>query len=56
MRDPEDARRLLVALTASGRELVERARRNAERITQETLAPLDEEERETLLGLLKRLR
>jgi MarR family transcriptional regulator, lower aerobic nicotinate degradation pathway regulator len=56
MPDPEDGRRLLVALTDSGRELADRARSNAERITRETLAPLTPRERETLLGLLKRLR
>ena len=56
MADPDDGRRLLVDLTDAGRDLVERARSNAERITKETLAPLDARERETLLSLLKRLR
>jgi DNA-binding MarR family transcriptional regulator len=56
MPDPEDGRRLLVGLTESGEALAERERANAARITEETLAPLTAEERETLLALLKKLR
>lgn len=54
--DSADARRLLVALTEAGRTLFETALPEAERITQETLAPLGEEERALLLELLGKLR
>lgn len=54
--DPEDARRLLVALTQSGRETVERLVPNAARITEETLAPLSADERRLLTALLRKLR
>lgn len=54
--DPGDGRRLLVVLTAAGRAAVEAALPAAGRITQETLAPLGEEERAVLLGLLGKLR
>ena len=40
--DPADGRRLLVALTDKGATLYERARPIAARITEETLAALDE--------------
>jgi MarR family transcriptional regulator, lower aerobic nicotinate degradation pathway regulator len=54
--DPEDGRRILVEATAAGRELVERLAPGALAISEETLAPLSEAERETLLLLLRRLR
>jgi DNA-binding MarR family transcriptional regulator len=54
--DPEDGRRLLVALTEAGREVAEREQGNAKRITDETLAPLTSQERESFLELLKKLR
>jgi DNA-binding MarR family transcriptional regulator len=54
--DTEDGRRLLVTLTADGSDLVQRLTPNAARITEDTLAPLTEAEREVLLGLLRRLR
>jgi len=54
--DPKDGRRLRVALTAAGREIVARAVPAAFEITRETLAPLDEAERATLIELLKKLR
>ena len=41
--DPADGRRLLVALTDKGAALYERARPIAARITEETLAALDEQ-------------
>jgi len=53
--DPTDARRLLVALTERGEALYERVRPLAERITEETLAPLNERERGEFFALLKRL-
>lgn len=54
--DPEDSRRLLVALTEGGRRLVERATPAAQRITEETLSPLTQTERRTLLKLIGKLR
>ena len=53
--DPEDGRRLEVALSPAGQALAERMVPNALRITEETLAPLDEAERTTLIALLRRL-
>jgi len=53
--DPQDARRRLVAITAAGRRLVERAIPHAEAVSAETLAPLDPTERERLLALLRKL-
>ena len=53
--DPADGRRLLVALTAQGAALYERVAPVATRITEETLAPLDERERADLLLLLAKL-
>jgi DNA-binding MarR family transcriptional regulator len=54
--DPEDARLLVVSLTEPGRDLARRAIPSAQRITEETLLPLNEDERARLLELLKRLR
>jgi MarR family transcriptional regulator, lower aerobic nicotinate degradation pathway regulator len=53
--DPEDGRRLEVALSPAGQALAQRMAPNALRITEETLAPLDEAERATLIALLRRL-
>ena len=53
--DPEDGRRLEVVLTPAGQVLAERMVPNALRITEETLAPLDQAERTTLIALLHRL-
>jgi DNA-binding MarR family transcriptional regulator len=54
--DPEDGRRLLVMLTKEGETVARRAAKAALEITEETLAPLKPEDRETLLGLLRQLR
>jgi DNA-binding MarR family transcriptional regulator len=54
--DPEDGRRLLVDLTRAGHQLAEKAEPNALAITKETLAPLEADERETLVTLLSKLR
>jgi DNA-binding MarR family transcriptional regulator len=54
--DPADGRRLLVSLSEAGQLAVEKALPNAIAISEETLAPLDPKERETLLALLSRLR
>jgi DNA-binding MarR family transcriptional regulator len=53
--DPEDGRRLEVALSPAGQALAERMVPNALRITEETLAPLTEPERATLIALLRKL-
>jgi MarR family transcriptional regulator, lower aerobic nicotinate degradation pathway regulator len=53
--DPADRRRYLVTLTESGRTMVERLVPHAVAITEETLAPLDAEERATLTALLGKL-
>jgi DNA-binding MarR family transcriptional regulator len=54
--DPADGRRLLVTITRAGQQVAEKAAPNALAITRETLAPLDAKERETLMGLLEKLR
>jgi DNA-binding MarR family transcriptional regulator len=54
--DPNDARRRVVSLTETGAALVERCLPAAQRITEETVAPLTTEERATLVGLLLRMR
>ena len=50
-----DKRRLMVSLTAEGRETIERLIPLAEAITAETLAPLSRKEATTLLKLLSRI-
>jgi DNA-binding MarR family transcriptional regulator len=51
----EDRRRLVVSLSDDGRELIERLLPLAERITAETLAPLNARETATFLRLLAKL-
>jgi MarR family transcriptional regulator, lower aerobic nicotinate degradation pathway regulator len=53
--DPSDARRLLVELTPPGADVYARGEPLARDITAQTLAPLDEAERATLVALLRRL-
>jgi DNA-binding MarR family transcriptional regulator len=53
--DPEDGRRLEVALTAAGHAAADRIAANAHRITEETLAPLTDAEQATLIALLRKL-
>ena len=53
--DPSDRRRYVVDLTPAGRDLVARLAPHAFAITAETLAPLDAQERERLLELLRKL-
>ena len=53
--DPGDGRRIVVALTPTGSDLCDRAAPIAALITNETLRPLDAEERSTLVALLRRL-
>jgi MarR family transcriptional regulator, lower aerobic nicotinate degradation pathway regulator len=54
--DPEDGRRLLVALTRAGRALAAETAPRALAVTDATLAPLDPGERATLVTLLGKLR
>jgi len=54
-KDGADKRRLLVSLTAEGRDLIERLVPLAAAITGETLAPLTRREATTLLRLLGRI-
>ena len=54
--DPEDGRRLLIGLTASGRAQVESLEMRALLASEKTLAPLSVKERKTLAALLRRLR
>lgn len=53
--DPDDARRLLVDLTATGVEAHARAAIVAEEITRATLAPLDPDEQRRLVEMLRRI-
>jgi len=53
--DPADGRRLRVNLTRSGQQLAEKLAANALAVSKETLAPLDSQERETLVALLTKL-
>jgi len=54
-RDANDRRRTIVSLSDSGRLLYQRAKPKAERITAETLAPLDAAEQAQLRALLQKL-
>ena len=53
--DPNDRRRLAVALTERGRDVTERAMKVAADITAATLTPLTDEEQQMVVTLLKRL-
>jgi DNA-binding MarR family transcriptional regulator len=54
--NPSDGRRLTVALTDAGREVVACATSTAQEITEATLAPLRAKERRLLVKLLGRLK
>ncbi len=54
-KDSSDKRRLLVALTAEGRNAYERLRPLAAEITRTTLAPLNDRDAATLVRLLSRI-
>ena len=54
-RDPNDRRRHLVSATTAGKRQLASFRKVAERLEDEILAPLDEDERETLRLLLLRV-
>jgi DNA-binding MarR family transcriptional regulator len=53
--DPEDRRRLSVALTAEGAGLYKRRIETALQVSADTLAPLSAAEQTTLMALLSRL-
>lgn len=53
--DPRDRRRRAIALTENGRRVAEAAIVVAAQITADTLAPLTEDERRTVVQLLKSL-
>lgn len=53
--DPDDRRRLILSLSASGRKLINRLLPNGSRITEQTLAPLTQSEQKTFLQLLGKL-
>ena len=53
--DPDDRRRLTVALSAAGQRLIDRVRPVAHDITARTLAPLSAAEQDALQALLLRL-
>jgi MarR family transcriptional regulator, lower aerobic nicotinate degradation pathway regulator len=54
--DPEDGRRLLVALTEAGRALAHETAPRALAVSEATLAPLDPRERAMLTELLEKMR
>jgi len=53
-RDPQDRRRHIVELTASGRHALERADKAREGLENEVLSELSPEERDTLMKLVRR--
>jgi MarR family transcriptional regulator, lower aerobic nicotinate degradation pathway regulator len=54
-RDPDDARRIIVALTPKGRATYARLQPSAIEITSATLAPLSLKERDVIHRLLRKL-
>lgn len=54
-RDPTNRRRVVLALTAEGSKVVAQSIPKGRAITAATLAPLSKDERQHLLGLLRRL-
>ena len=54
-RDPDDRRRHIVELTATGRHALERADTARESLEDEVLAGLSAEERAALRGLIQRV-
>jgi DNA-binding MarR family transcriptional regulator len=53
--DPRDRRKNAVTVTPAGRRTVERCARLADEANENLLAPLDAEERRTLMSLLARV-
>jgi DNA-binding MarR family transcriptional regulator len=54
-RDPQDRRRHVVSLTADGKQALRRLRALMKQLEDDFMAPLDENERQTLHTLLRRL-
>jgi DNA-binding MarR family transcriptional regulator len=54
--DPQDQRRLTIALTEAGHALVDRATPAAREITEATLSPLSGSERRAIVRLLAKLK
>jgi DNA-binding MarR family transcriptional regulator len=54
-RDPQDRRRHIVEITPAGRLALEKADRARESLEGEVLAPLSQDERSTLLSLVRRV-
>ncbi|KQT55226.1 MULTISPECIES: MarR family winged helix-turn-helix transcriptional regulator [unclassified Aureimonas] len=54
--DPVDRRRLSISLSPAGRDCFDASVANARTVTEETLQPLDAQERQLLLGLLEKIR
>jgi MarR family transcriptional regulator, lower aerobic nicotinate degradation pathway regulator len=55
LADPTDRRRMVLSLSPSGQETVVRLLKDANRIGDEILAPLSDDEQDVFLRLLKRL-
>ena len=53
--DPEDRRARIVGLTPAGRKFIEKAFKEHEQEIEKAVAILNEKERKTLIGLLKKL-
>ncbi|MFC3614347.1 MarR family winged helix-turn-helix transcriptional regulator [Lutimaribacter marinistellae] len=53
--DPNDKRRTLISLSASGQALLERMYDRGHEITEATLAPLTPEERTALVAILRKI-
>ena len=53
--DPQDKRRTTISLTEEGRRLIPDLHNIGHRVTEATLAPLSQQDRATLVGILSRL-
>ncbi len=53
--DPEDRRRLTVALSESGRSFIQACLERAQTVSTKTLAPLSAEDSQQILALIKKL-
>ena len=53
--DPDDKRRMSISLTDAGRGMIDQMKIAGDQISDKTLEPLSEVERETLIKLLKKI-